>query len=387
MRWPSPASRIVLAALAVSLAVHGALLVGVPAGLAVNANDERPAATYIATLTPAQTAAAPEPPMVKAAVRHAVHRVRVRAPKPHPLPMPEPVLPEPQPVVAQAPAPQPETAPIVDPVALLAPPPSEPAPQAGPVALLAPPPPEPAPQAKPTVAAEPMGPPDLPDAAGIEPDRFPTQALPSDLEIDYALDSAIAKAHAVYRWKRDGDHYRITGEGEADGFFSLFLEGRMVQESEGTVTTSGLKPDRFVEKKPNTQDEGLDFDWKARQVTFDLGDKHKTGKLADNSVDWLSMIFQLAHVPPAEGARDMKLQVLTQRRQYRFDLKVLGTEDIVIPMGRVRALHLRHVDPDDGQAVDVWLGVEQHYLPVKLRYPVARNRLMVEQSATSLSAR
>jgi hypothetical protein len=32
----------------------------------------------------------------------------------------------------------------------------------------------------------------------------------------------------------------------------------------------------------------------------------------------------------------------------------------------------------------VWLGVDQHYLPVKLRYPVARGRLMVEQTATSI---
>jgi hypothetical protein len=35
----------------------------------------------------------------------------------------------------------------------------------------------------------------------------------------------------------------------------------------------------------------------------------------------------------------------------------------------------------------VWLGLDQHYLPVKLRYPVARNRLIVEQSATVVSSR
>jgi hypothetical protein len=37
--------------------------------------------------------------------------------------------------------------------------------------------------------------------------------------------------------------------------------------------------------------------------------------------------------------------------------------------------------------VDVWLGVDQHYLPVKMRYPVARNRLVVEQVATRVEAR
>ncbi len=66
---------------------------------------------------------------------------------------------------------------------------------------------------------------------------------------------------------------------------------------------------------------------------------------------------------------------------------MLGVEEIEIPLGHVRALHLRHVDPEDQQVVDVWLGIDQHYLPVKLRYPVARNRLMVDQSATEMTAR
>ena len=65
----------------------------------------------------------------------------------------------------------------------------------------------------------------------------------------------------------------------------------------------------------------------------------------------------------------------------------LGIEEITIPLGTVRALHLRHVDPEDESVVDVWLGVDQHYLPVKLRYPVARNRMMVEQSATRVTER
>ena len=56
-----------------------------------------------------------------------------------------------------------------------------------------------------------------------------------------------------------------------------------------------------------------------------------------------------------------------------------------VPKG---TLHLRHVDPkDETEVVDVWLGLDQSYLPVKLRYPVAKNRLMVDQVATRVSAR
>ncbi len=220
----------------------------------------------------------------------------------------------------------------------------------------------------------------------LEAPEFPVQALPAELSITYQLTSSFADGKAVYKWTREGDNYRITGEAEAVGFFTLFLEGRVLQESRGTVTREGLRPDNFVERKPATANEGLEFDWPGRKVTFDRHNEKKTEPLADNTVDWLSMIFQMAHMPPK--GEDYDLSVLTQRKHYKFHLKVLGVEDIDIPLGRVKALHLRHIDPKDAnEVVDVWLGIDQHYLPVKLRYPVARNRLSVEQSATRVVAR
>jgi hypothetical protein len=107
--------------------------------------------------------------------------------------------------------------------------------------------------------------------------------------------------------------------------------------------------------------------------------------LSANSVDWLSMIFQLAAAPPTGEAFD--LQVYTQRKLYKFHLRSLGIEEIEVPIGRVRARHLQHVDSESGEIVDVWVGIDQHNLPVKLRFPVARNRIMVEQVATDISER
>jgi hypothetical protein len=219
-----------------------------------------------------------------------------------------------------------------------------------------------------------------------EPDKFPVAALPANISISYQITSAFADGRAVYSWEREGDNYRISADAEAEGFFTLFLEGQIHQESRGTVSELGLRPDSFVETRPNNVREGVEFDWRARQVKLFRGDNSKTSELRDNTVDWLSMIFQLAHVPPGGDSTD--LQVFTQRKMYRFRLEVLGIEQIEIPIGNVRALHLRHIDPKDGrEVVDVWLGLEQHNLPVKLRFPVARNRLMVEQVATQVSTR
>jgi hypothetical protein len=345
--------RIAALALAISAIVHAAVLAVPPR---IDALGDQPAATYDATLDPAADAAiAPAP---TAAPKPAPRRI-ARA-KPRAVMAPEPLMdsiamPE---RLAEA---SPE---MIEPVI-------DPAPVAN----------APVDDVKPEVLA--MAQPAVPIPA-LEPPKFPTQALPSSMSITYSLTSSFADGRAVYHWSRDGDSYTITSEAEAIGFFTLFLEGRILQESRGTVTAEGLRPERFTERKPNMPSEGLEFDWASHKVTFDRNNEKKTEPLEANTVDWLSMIFQLAHMPPSGESYD--LRVYTQRRLYKFNLKILGEEQIEIPLGKVKALHLRHVDPEDSQVVDVWLGVEQHYLPVKLRYPVARNRLTVEQVATRVSS-
>lgn len=336
--------RVLAAALALSFAAHAAIFAGIPGRLA--AGDEPPAASYSATLdlepAPATAVLAPLPQLAPVPMP----RLRRLAPPP--------VIQAPV-VVAQA-----ETA-------------SSPA-----LAI----PPELPPLEEPQLLA--MASPAVPlrDATP----EFPVAALPANVSISYQITSAFADGRAVYSWEREGDNYRISAEAEAEGFFTLFLEGQIHQESRGTVSDLGLRPDSFVETRPNNVREGVEFDWRARQVKLFRGESSKTSDLKDNTVDWLSMIFQLAHVPPGGASTD--LQVFTQRRMYRFRLEVLGIEQIEIPIGNVRALHLRHTDPKDSrEVVDVWLGLEQHNLPVKLRFPVARNRLMVEQVATQVSTR
>ena len=341
--------RFLAVALAGSAALHAAVMVNVPQR--EEGTDEGGAvAGYSASLDPAAQVAEPAPaPVVKPHPRPRPRRIA-------PVFAPELMNPIGEEVIAAAPL---ET-PVAEPE------------------IYAPPPP-----ARPEVVA--MAQPAVPVKA-LEAPTFKADALPNELSINYQLTSAMADGEAVYKWSRDGDNYRITGEAQAIGFFTLFLEGRVIQETTGVVTPQGLRPERFVERKPSTANEGLEFDWAGGKVTFDRHNEKKTDALGGNIVDWLSMLFQTAANPPPSSG-DYDLNVLTQRKLYRFKLKVLGEEELEIPLGKVRTLHLRHVDEKDpSEIVDVWLGIEQSYLPVKLRYPVARNRLMVDQVATRVSA-
>src|SRR5450631_2303175 len=230
--------RVAAAALALSAAVHAAVVVGVPQRVEGIGSDEAPA--YTASLdaaTAAEPGAAPAP--APAAPRPAAGpRARMR-----PIPMLEPLASFDEPRMPAL-APLPDIAPL-DQAPEKARPPEEPEPDV--VALAQPAVPIPA----------------------LEAPKFPVEALPASVSIDYQLTSSFADGHAVYRWRRDGDNYTITSEAEAIGFFTLFLEGRILQESHGTVTPEGLRPQRFVERMLGSAPEGLEFDWAAHKVTFD----------------------------------------------------------------------------------------------------------------------
>ncbi len=263
--------RVVMLALAASAALHAAVFVGVP-GRSEGPGDEE-AAVYSASLEPG-AAPAPSPAPAHKPGRRTRPLPRVDA---APLETPSDLEPLPEVIAAAAIAPMRDVAPAdVKPRA---------------VALATP--------------ASRVTAPEAP--------KFPVAALPAGVSITYSLDSAFAKGRAVYEWTRDGDSYRITGEGEAVGFFALFLEGRIVQESRGTVTAEGLRPERFVEHRPGAAEEGVEFDWRGHRVTFERGDSRKSAELADNTVDWLSMIFQMAHMPPSGESYDLKASRTTSR--------------------------------------------------------------------------
>jgi hypothetical protein len=369
---PIPAPyRTALVALAASAALHGIAIVGVHVHRDDAVNLEAP--SFTATLEEAPlVAVSPEAQAAPAP------RVRAkRAARPKNVPRPEETIATLPPLAETSPEPLAD----VDASANVSEQAQSPLPSPQATAATAPAParePEPEAPPLPEVVA-------LAKPAAVPAPAFRPEALPARVDLSYALTSAFAEGTADYTWRRKGDRYEISGSASATGFFALFLEGRIDQESSGVVTAEGLRPDSFTERRGNTPPEGLTFDWNARVVEFRRGSETKTGPLTDSTVDWLSMIFQLAHNPPQEGT--MELRVFTQRRLYQYHLEVLGTEEIQLPFGPARTLHLRHEGEKPEERVDVWLGVDQHYLPVKLRYPVARNRLVVEQTATSITAR
>jgi hypothetical protein len=76
----------------------------------------------------------------------------------------------------------------------------------------------------------------------------------------------------------------------------------------------------------------------------------------------------------------MTVGVVTGKKYDRFDIDSMGEEEIDIPAGHFRALHLRTV----GDTVtEIWIALDHHRLPVKIRYTDKKGDVF-EQVATEL---
>jgi len=225
-----------------------------------------------------------------------------------------------------------------------------PAPAAQPVRKT--PPPAPTSTARPAV-----------DAAKIWPQR---------IELDYLLykgDQGLIVGRVVHTLEIRHDHYSITGVAEATGLFSLFRSGKLVQISQGTITANGLRPDSFWAERGQSADttDSAQFDWATHTLTIQSPEGNRVLPLPAGAQDLLSFQYQFAVKPPVVGA-SIALAVTNGRKLNHAIYTAVGKQTLTLPDGsQIPTLHLVKQDAPHDDRTDLWLAVDNSYLPVKVK--------------------
>ena len=311
-----------LGALAVSLTAHLGLLAGVPSPVPQH----------------------PAPVMIEARLE--------RAAPPPPVALPQP-KPRPRPRARQEPPPVPPDVPMntglaVEPSPL----PEMPQPEAEPAAPEVPPaglPAEPVPESEPRQAAAP--------------------ALPARAELRYTLfkgGDGLNVGNVVQVWQSDGTHYALTSSAEASGLFTLFMSGKHEQVSQGKIVAGGLQPESYSLQRgsANKRDEAR-FDWAAQTLHMTSRGQQSTVPLAPGTLDLLSFTWQFAFSLPEAGEVPVILTNGRKLSSYRYTL--LAEEVLDTPLGKLKTVHLSKLRQPGEEGTEIWLGMDYHYLPVKIR--------------------
>ena len=183
-----------------------------------------------------------------------------------------------------------------------------------------------------------------------------------------------------------GREYQLSSVAQGVGLVALLARGQTLKrESRGAITATGLQPKVFSEERGNSYRLNAEFDWQGRQITMiDAKGERSQEALSDGAQDRMSMPYHVAFVngmPPAE----LSIQVADGRRLTGYSFRLVGTETVTTGMGDVKALHYTKVLAGSETAFDLWLGVDQQLLPVRVSY-ADKDGARYEQSLRSFSA-
>lgn len=197
----------------------------------------------------------------------------------------------------------------------------------------------------------------------------PARPLPKHAQLTFiaykGTDFQIGEARHRLEIGED-KNYTLTVVMNTTGLASIFKTFESNQQSHGTLTVQGLRPDNFSEVKNTSKGrETLEakFDWKEKTLSFSNG---SAIPLPEQTQDIVSFMYQLSQLPMTQGA--LPLYISNGKKLERYEMVVGEEENIQTRLGRLRTLPLHKVHAPGEEGVVIWLGIEYRLLPVKIRH-------------------
>ncbi len=198
--------------------------------------------------------------------------------------------------------------------------------------------------------------------------------LPERLNLRYAVragDGGFNLGQAIYSWQQRDGHYSLVSIAQATGLASLFVSGKLVQTSEGSITAQGLQPEQYWLSRGERRQDTARFDWGAGRLV--LGNNGI--ELPAGSQDVLSFPFHLA-MTVGSLTTEWTLAVTNGRKLREYQFRNLGQERLVQGEAEIDTLHLQGSRSGEG-TLDVWLAPSRHWLPLRIRTLDQKGKVMV----------
>ena len=214
-----------------------------------------------------------------------------------------------------------------------------------------------------------------PPVVNIDPNALP---MPASGEAQYKLRMGIVSGELILSWKFTDGHYRLDSIAQGTGIFAI--AGKYVQASEGDIAANGLRPTTFSVERRGKKDSAA-FNWADNSVRFNGKSGERTEAATPGTQDMLSLLFQLAFAPPLGD--DLSVIVTNGRKLERYAFERAGTEVISLEGGKFHTLKILKQRKGDEDGMEVWLALEHHYLPVKIRVTDKKGSV-IEQSLMAI---
>ena len=181
----------------------------------------------------------------------------------------------------------------------------------------------------------------------------------------------------------DGKQYSVISETRTVGLAAILYKMNIHRESRGLITQSGLRPLHFEEDRTRKPKRAVDFDWDAKLIKLTDGVNVQTLALPDNTFDQTSFAYVFAFRPPSDEILPVYLTDGRKLSDYKY--QIIGREKLKTTLGELETVHFQKVqEADDKRGFEVWLSVQHHYLPVRIRF-IEKNGTVLDSTVTAIS--
>jgi hypothetical protein len=204
--------------------------------------------------------------------------------------------------------------------------------------------------------------------AAIIEEAKPAHPLPKHAQLTFIAykGTSFQVGEARHRLEINDDHrYTLQVGMNTTGIASIFKTFELSQQSSGTVSATGLRPQEFTENKLTSKGKqalSAQFDWQARQLSFSNGTQ---SALPEQAQDILSFLYQFSQLPLDQAT--LAMHVSNGKKLENYQLAVGEEEEIQTRLGKLRALALRKIHAPGEEGLEIWLGLEYRLLPVQIR--------------------
>lgn len=196
----------------------------------------------------------------------------------------------------------------------------------------------------------------------------PAHPLPGRAQLTFiaykGTSFQVGEARHKLEISKDGRYVLQVGM-NTTGIASFFKTFELNQQSLGTVSAHGLRPDEFTETKATSKGKQTltaRFDWDNKQLAFSAGN---TSALPEGAQDLLSFLYQFSQMQLDQAT--LPMHVSNGRKLENYQVEVGEGEEIQTRLGKLKALPLRKIHAPGEEGLEIWLGLEYRLLPVKVR--------------------
>ncbi len=179
----------------------------------------------------------------------------------------------------------------------------------------------------------------------------------------------------VYRqWQMQGGRYSIVDSASLFGV-------KASMTSQGLITDRGLEPEDFKILWDTSIHRFAIFNRDSMIMTYGRPSNPKKISFTSNIQDISSLAFQMAL---AYGGQSQDIEVTAGTSIYSIRLALVGEEQLRLPVGVVRTLHIQgHSLGDVAATADIWIAPDYRNMPVKIKVSSGNQTLV--QSLSSLA--